>query len=125
MSDREPATAEMLAPEGVPLPAELLEVALDHASLRVPTVARRQTADEVRRSLIGSEFSSADDVVVLEGEALVGMVPIERLLAAPGALAIEEILDPDPPFVDPECDQRAVAAKMVEHHEVERRRGRC
>ena len=107
----------MLALEGVRLPGELLELALDHASLRVPTAARRQTADEVRRSLIGSEFSSADDVVVLEDEALVGMLPIERLLAAPAGATIEEIMDPDPPVVDSECDQRAVAAKMVEHHE--------
>ena len=117
MSEREPATAEMLALEGVRLPAELLEVALDHASLRVPTARRGQAVDDVRQSLAGGEFSSADDVAVLEADELVGMVPIERLLAAPARATIGEIMDSDPPIVDPGCDHRAVASKMVEHHE--------
>ncbi len=46
-----------------------------------------------------------------------GLLPIERLLAAPGGAAIEELMDADPPVVDPGCDQEEVAWKMVEHHE--------
>jgi magnesium transporter len=117
VSDREPGTDEMLALEGVRPPAELLEVALDHASLRVPTAAPGQTAEEVRRSLVGGDFSSTDDVAVLDGDELAGMLPVERLLAASAEATMEELMDADPPVVDSGCNQEEVAWKMVRHHE--------
>ena len=95
----------------------LLEVAVEHASRRVPKAAPTQTARDVLASLIGEEFSSADDVAILDGHELVGLVPIERLLAAPGDATIAGIMDADPPVVDPDCDQETIAWKMVEHHE--------
>ena len=107
----------MLALEGVRPPGDLLEVAVEHASLRVPTATRRQTAEEVRRSLVGGDFSSADDVAVLDEGTLAGMLPIERLLAAPAKATMEELMDADPPVVDPGCNQEEVAWKMVQHHE--------
>ena len=107
----------MLAVEGVRPRERLLEVAVEHASRRVPKAAPTQTARDVLASLIGEEFSSADDVAILDGHELVGLVPIERLLAAPGDATIAGIMDADPPVVDPGCDQEAIAWKMVEHHE--------
>ena len=107
----------MLAVEGVRPRERLLEVAVEHASRRVPKAAPTQTARDVLASLIGEEFSSADDVAILDGHELVGLVPIERLLAAPGDATMAGIMDADPPVVDPGCDQEAIAWKMVEHHE--------
>ena len=83
----------------------------------MPKAAPTQTARDVLASLIGEEFSSADDVAILDGHELVGLVPIERLLAAPGDATMAGIMDADPPVVDPGCDQEAIAWKMVEHHE--------
>lgn len=119
MRNREPeqTTAEMLALDGSRPSARLLEVAVDHASYRVPIAAPDQTAESVLRSVVGGEFSSADDVAVLDGRALVGLVAIERLLATPPDTKMAEIMDADPPLVDPGCDQEAVAWKMVEHGE--------
>ena len=107
----------MLSVEGVRPRERLLEVAVEHASRRVPKAAPTQTARDVLASLIGQEFSSADDVAILDGHELVGLVPIERLLAAPGDATMAGIMDADPPVVDPGCDQEAIAWKMVEHHE--------
>jgi magnesium transporter len=115
--DRESTTGEMLALDGVRPAPELLSAAVEHASRRVPIAAPEQTATSVRESLVGSQFSSADDVAVLEDRELAGLVPIERLLAATGEATMAEIMDPDPPVVDAECDQEAVAWKMVQHHE--------
>jgi magnesium transporter len=117
VSDRKAAqtTAELLAGDGVPPPARMLEVAVDHASYRVPLAAPDQTVRSVLRSVVGGEFSSADDVAVLDDRSLVGLVTIERLLAAAPDAEMAEIMDADPPVVDPDCDQEAVAWKMVEH----------
>ncbi len=113
----EPSTKELLALDGVGARGKLLEVAIDHASYRVPIAVPEQTVQSVLRSLVGGDFSSADDVAVLEGRELVGLVGIERLLAAPGETELRAIMDADPPVVDSGCDQRAVAWKMVDHHE--------
>ncbi len=52
------------------------------AVVDVPRAAPETTAAEARVHLRGSAFDAATDVAVLEGETLVGIVPIERLLAA-------------------------------------------
>ncbi len=114
MSDREPATGELLVLEGVTAPARLLEVAIEHASRRVPLAAPEQSAASVLESITGVRFSSASDVVVLDDGRLAGLVPIERLLASPPATTMAEIMDRDPAVVDPECDQETVAWRTVE-----------
>lgn len=47
----------------------------------------------------GSVYDSADDVAVLDGDRLAGLVPIERLLAAPEDRPLGAIMDADPPVV--------------------------
>jgi CBS domain-containing protein len=113
----EPTTREMLAGEGVPEPTELLEVAVEHATYRVPIAAPGQTAGSVRKGLLGGQLEAADDVAVLDDRRLVGLVPIERLLTAPDQVAIEEIMDADPPVVSHGVDQEQVAWKMIERGE--------
>jgi magnesium transporter len=96
---------------------ELLEAAIAHASDRVPLAAPGQTAASVRRELPGGDYSTAADVAVLDGGRLVGLARIERVLAAPDAATMAEIMDPDPPVVEPHRDQEQVAWKMVDHGE--------
>ena len=90
-----------------------LEVAAEHATLRVPVAGPLQSAGDVRDALVGATYDCVDDIAVLDGPALVGIVPIERLLAADAAARIEEVMETDPPVVAPGADQEHVAWSMV------------
>jgi len=79
----------------------------------VPRAAPAARAGEVRAALAGRRFSSATEVAVLEGERLVGVVGIERLLAAPegalvGSLAVA------PAVVAPEVDLEAATRRAAQ-----------
>lgn len=119
MSDdaREPTSGEVAPLDGIGTPVELLEVAVDHATYRVPIAEPGQTAASVRRSLTGGEFESAGDVAVLDRRELVGLVPMERLLATPDGVRIAEVMDGDPSVVSPGVDQEVVAWEMVHRGE--------
>ena len=97
--------------------ADLLGVAAEHATSRVPVAHRNESASDVRAALVGRSFECADDVVVLDGSQAVGLLPIERLLAADPASEMAELMDPDPPVVTPHTAQERVAWKMVQHGE--------
>jgi magnesium transporter len=88
-----------------------------HATMGVPIATPGATAADVRASLTGREFQSASDVAVCEGELLVGLLSIERLLATPDDIPVSAIMDPDPPTVHSETDQEVAAWKAVEHGE--------
>ena len=90
-----------------------LEVATEHSTLRVPVAGPLQSAGEVRDALVGEAYDCVDDIVVLDGPALVGIVPIERLLAADADARIEQVMDKDPPVVAPGADREHVARSMV------------
>ena len=98
-------------------PHELLGVAADYATDSVPVARRDQRVGEVRDGLAGQKFRCAEDVVVLESGRLVGLVSIERLLAADSDAGIEDVMDPDPPNVAPDTSQERAARSMVERHE--------
>src|SRR5688500_4557715 len=102
-----------MAPEG----DELLRTAAAHVTGRVPTASPTDLAGRVRLALSGQEFECADDIAVLERERLVGIVPIERLLAARDDVRLGDLMDPDPPCVSPRHPQEAVAWKMIRHGE--------
>ena len=53
----------------------------------------------------GSTFDSAVVVAVCTNGRLVGLVPIERLLAAPEDAVLAEVIDSDPPVVALGTDQ--------------------
>jgi magnesium transporter len=95
----------------------MLGVAARHATLDIPTCAPSEPVGAVREQLPGHAFACAEDVAVLDGGRLVGVVPIERLLAADADAAIADVMDPDPPLVAPNAAQELVAAKMVAHGE--------
>lgn len=98
-------------------PEQLFGVAAQHATTDVPIAGPKQSAGEVLRKIIGRRFECADDIAVLDGKALVGIVPIERLLAADGSQPIEVVMDADPPTLDPGAPQEVIAWKMVERNE--------
>lgn len=110
-------TQEMLALGGGRPPGELLEVAVEHATDRVPVASPDQTADSVRKSLIGREFEWAGDVAVLAGGELVGLVPIERLLATPEVTRMADVMDTEPAIFSHGTDQEVVAWHMVHRGE--------
>ena len=96
----------------------LLEVAVEHATANVPTAEPGQTAAAAREALLrGAPYEFAGDVVVLDHGQLVGLVAIERLLAARDDEALADIMDSRPPAVAPGVDQERVAWEMVDRAE--------
>jgi magnesium transporter len=98
-------------------PLELLDSAGNHLTRSVPMAGPDARVDEVIRSMIGTRFDSAVDVAVVEGDRLLGLVPIEVLLAAPSAAEVRTIMDDTPPVVGPGVDQEQAAWQMVRQDE--------
>lgn len=89
----------------------------DGATTDVPCVAPEETVGAARARLVGVTFACADDLAVLDAGRLVGLVPIERLLAADADAPISTVMDADPPVVAPGVDEEEVAWKMVRRGE--------
>jgi len=96
---------------------DLLGTAAAHATARVPVARPAQAVAEVRAALAGQAYDCADDVAVLEGPVLVGVLPIERLLGAPADARVADVMDADPPVVAPGTDQEVAAWNMVRRGE--------
>lgn len=94
-----------------------LGIARAHATKVVPLARSDQSVGEVLATLPGRRFESADDIVVLEGSSLKGLVPIATLLAASPQARIAGVMNADPPVVAPGADQEAVAWEMVRRGE--------
>jgi len=91
--------------------------ALHHSFAAVPVAGPYDTAADVLDRMREHSFDSAAVVAVLVGETLAGLVTIERLLAAPGAARMDDLMDPDPPVVHPDTAQERAAWKAVQHGE--------
>ena len=94
-----------------------LEMASSHATTNVPIVHPTDTAGAVRERLIGHAFDTVSDLAVCVEHRLVGIVEIERVLAAPAGTTIDRLMDSDPPAVGPETDQEMAAQVMIAHGE--------
>jgi magnesium transporter len=105
--------AEELAPED----PTALDLASAHATTSVPTATTAELAGDVRGRMLAQQFDCAEEVVVLDGERLVGLVSIERLLAATADTALGDVMDPDPPAVAPGTSPEVAAHRMIEHGE--------
>jgi magnesium transporter len=88
-----------------------------HATAEIPLATADVPAGQVRRSLHGSRYDSLADVAVLDEGRLVGLVPLEGLMAAPGETPLAQLLDSDPVVLAPDVDQEHVAALMARHAE--------
>ncbi|MFI7707535.1 magnesium transporter [Nonomuraea sp. NPDC049480] len=92
--------------------------AVEHVVTRVPVFAPEVNAGQARERMLGERFDTASDAVVLDPAGLlVGMINIERLLAAPHDMPLSELADTDPPVVLPGVDQEVAAWRAVQHGE--------
>jgi magnesium transporter len=94
-----------------------IETASEHATRAVPVFGPSDSAEAVRRALARHSFESAVDIAVCEGDTLLGLVTIERLLAADDDVALSELMDSTPPVVAPGLDQERVAWHAVQQNE--------
>lgn len=84
----------------------------------VPTAFLGERADHLRARITGIPFQTVADIPVLDGQRLVGLVPVAVLLAAEPEQLVEAIMDDDPPVVAPETDQEVAAWQMIGHGEM-------
>lgn len=96
---------------------DLLRTAQQHASMHVPVTTRAENVSDLLSRMSGQEYESASVAAVCEGQRLIGLVTIERLLRAPADAVVDDIMDPDPPTVDPTTHQERVAWAAVQHGE--------
>ena len=88
-----------------------------HVCRDVPRAAPAATAGEVRKELTAHRYETVADIAVCHGDRLVGLVPVELVLAAPEGDEIGTLMDSDPPVVGPGTDQEVAAWKAVTHGE--------
>jgi len=94
-----------------------LGTAAAHATRDVPIARPDQLVGDVLTGLRGHRFASAAVVAVCVDRQLVGLVTIERLLAAPSGIPVAAIMDSRPPVVAPGTDQEHAAWQAVHHDE--------
>jgi magnesium transporter len=93
------------------------ETAAEHLCRRVPTAAPTDTVGDIRTALARRSFECASDVAICRDGVLVGLLPIERLLATADHVAAADVMDDDPPIVAPGVDQELATWKAVQHAE--------
>jgi magnesium transporter len=76
----------------------------------VPRASPAQRAGDVRRSLLAGAYASAGEIVVLDGDRLVGLAALETVLAADPATTVGELLRPAPAIVGADVDLERAAA---------------
>ncbi len=89
-----------------------------YVTLNVPTCRASDRAGDVRDSLLRGAYDSVGDIAVLApgpqgGQRLLGLIPVERLLAAEAGHAAGDLMDADHPVVAPGLDQEKAAWRAV------------
>ena len=79
----------------------------------VPRAGPEETAGEILAGLRAGSFESAVDVAVLDEGRLLGLVPIERLLAAPAATRADGLVEPAV-TVTADADEEFAAASVAQ-----------
>jgi magnesium transporter len=87
------------------------------AARNVPIAAPDETVDSVLDRMRGVRFDSAVVVAVCSGQQLVGLVTIERLLAASAEATVATVMDSEPPAVRPGADQEHAAWRAAQRAE--------
>ena len=88
-----------------------------HASWNVPVGYAGQRAGDVLAALRGHTYDTVALVAVCADDVLLGVVTIERLLAAPPDTPVDDLMDRQPPTVTPDTDQEHAAWRAVQHDE--------
>jgi len=92
----------------------LEDTAANAAVSDVPTAATTASAADTRARLVGGQFASATELALFEKSRFVGVVPIERLLSAAGAVPVGDLVEEAviaPPESDLEAAARATARR--------------
>lgn len=78
----------------------------------VPRADADRLAGAARDALLGRSFDAATDIAVFDGPGFVGLVTLERLLAAKAETPIRQLAH-EMPTVEPDVDQEVVAWQAV------------
>lgn len=100
-----------------PAPVDLLGTASHHATANVPTGAPTDDVDTVLAALRGRQYDAASVIAVVEDGRLLGVVTLERLLAAPTGATLGDVMDANPPTVAPTTHQEHAAWRAFQHGE--------
>jgi magnesium transporter len=84
-----------------------------YATTRVPRAAAADTAAAARAAMAGGSFDLVDEVAVLEGRRLVGLVALADLLEARGEAPLAELMDREPVVLAPGDSEEGAAWRMV------------
>jgi magnesium transporter len=107
---------DALRPASAPLPVRPRDGPdADEAAVRlvvrsVPRARPSQTAGEARRELLTGSFDCVTDIPVLDGDALVGVVPLEALLVADPRCSLGQLADRTFASVSADTDREHAAA---------------
>jgi magnesium transporter len=101
---------------------QFVGTAAQHVATGIPIFDPRDTAGAARRSILGRRFDSLADIAVCETDPsgvrrLIGLVTIERLVAAAAEVTLAELAVSDPPVVASSVDQEVAAWRAVIHGE--------
>lgn len=107
----------MTQPAGSPRSDDVLSTAAAHASTNVPVVAPGQSVEQALSGLRGHMFDSVAVVAVCQDDVLLGLLTMERLIAAAPGTPVTEVMDPQPPTVHPGTGQERAAWQAVHHGE--------
>ena len=97
----------------VDTPAGARRRVTDRATTDVPTVGPDVLVADVRLLLGSTGFGYSGHVAVVDGERLVGLVPVERLITAPDTHPVGSVVDVDVPRVAPDAFDESAAAQAA------------
>ncbi len=83
------------------------------ATASVPLAARTDSAAAVLTEIKGREFEAPHQIVVVDGEAFAGVVPLKSILDADPAASMEQLMISDPPVFAPGTSHEAVGLSLV------------
>lgn len=94
----------------------VLETATQHLVRRIPLARPEDTVASVIANLIGREYDSVEAVYVLDERGrLRGLARLADLLGMPGERTLAEVMDSEPPSVQPDEDQERIATEAIRH----------
>ncbi|MBG6181547.1 magnesium transporter [Arthrobacter sp. CAN_A1] len=100
-----------------PVDSNQFRTAAQRTTRRVPTAHPDESAGQALEAMRGQQYDCAAVLAVLSGDQLLGLITIERLLAAPPAVPVSQLMDAQPPVVAPATGQERAAWKAIQHSE--------
>lgn len=114
---RRPVTSTSMASDVISDLGSRPGTALWHACTQVPKAAATDLVSVTLDGMRGKRFDTVAAVAVLDGDRLVGVATIERILAAADGATLSDVMDASPPVVAPDTDQEHAAWQAVQHGE--------